>query len=125
MESIQFSHALNRILRKISLADPSLGPVQLLEVDSSDGFYHVNLNVDNIPKLGVVFPTNPREEPLIVFLLVLPMGWGNSPPMFSTATDDIADLENQAGLIPHPHLLDDYADEVVPKNPLHPRMPAI
>ena len=59
MEAMQFGHALDWILRKILLADSSLGPVQLLKVDPSDGFYHVNLNVDDIPKLGVVFPTSP------------------------------------------------------------------
>ena len=55
---MQFGHALHRILREIIIADPSLGPVQLLKVDLSNGFYRVNLNIDDIPKLGVVFPTN-------------------------------------------------------------------
>ena len=75
MDSMQFSHALDRALRKIIIpANLSLGPLQLLKVYPSDDFYHINLNVDgDIPKVGVVFPTSPGEEPLIVFPLVLPM----------------------------------------------------
>ena len=46
LEAMQFGHALDRILREIIIADPSLGPVQLLKVDLSDGFYRVNLNID-------------------------------------------------------------------------------
>ena len=72
---MQFGHALNQILWEILLADPSMGLVQLLKVDFSDGFCHVNLNVNGITKLGVLFSTNPREVPLIAFPLVwLPMG---------------------------------------------------
>jgi hypothetical protein len=83
---MQFGHALNRILREILLADPIHGPVHLIKIDISDGFYQIVLNIDDIPKLGVVFPTLPEEEQLVAFPLVLPMGWTNSPPIFSTAT---------------------------------------
>jgi hypothetical protein len=34
------------------------------------------------------------KEPLIAFPLVLPMGWTNSSPIFSTALETIADLTN-------------------------------
>ncbi|EJK77238.1 hypothetical protein THAOC_00941, partial [Thalassiosira oceanica] len=59
-EAMQFGQALDRVLREILLADPKFGPVELMKVDLSDGFYRVNLNIDDIPKLGVVFPTRPR-----------------------------------------------------------------
>ena len=65
-----------------------------MKLDISDGFYRIALNVNDIPKLGVAFPTPPGHEPLIAFPLVLPMGWKNSPPIFSTATKTIADLTN-------------------------------
>ena len=71
---MQFGHALDRILRAIILASPTLGPVKLMKVDLSDSFYRVNLNIDDIPKLGAVFPTRPCQESLIAFLLILPMG---------------------------------------------------
>ena len=127
LDAMQFGHALDRILREIILADPSLGPVQLMKVDLSDGFYRVNLNIDDIPKLGVAFPTEPGQEPLIALPLVLPMGWKNSPPIFSTATETIADLANQriqAGVTPAPHPMDETAEAVVPMNPMHPEKPA-
>ena len=66
---------LDHILRGNLLTDPSLGPVQLMKIDLSDGLYRIGLNVDGIPKLGVVFPAKPNQEPLIAFPLVLPMGW--------------------------------------------------
>ena len=87
MEAMQFGHALDRILREILLADPTFGPVHLIKLDISDGFYQITININDIPKLGVIFPTPPGDEPLIAFPLVLPMGWTNSPPIFSTATE--------------------------------------
>ena len=77
-EVTQCGHALDRLLREILLADPKFGPVELMKVDMSDGFYRVGLNIDDIPKLGVVFPTQPGEEQLVALPLVLPMGWKNS-----------------------------------------------
>ena len=117
VESMQFGHALDRILREILLADPTLGPVRIIKVDLSDGFYRIDLNIDDIPKLGVVFPTEDGEEDLIAFPLVLPMGWKNSPPIFSTATETIADLANarlEANIRDEPHPFDDEAEAINP-----------
>ena len=94
-EAMQFGHALERILRQILLADPSKGPIKLIKVDIGDGFYRIALNINDIPKLGVVFPTLPGQERLVALPLVLPMGWKNSPATFSTATETVADLANQ------------------------------
>lgn len=124
MEAMQFGHALDRILREILLANPAFGPVRLMKVDISDGFYRIDLNVDDIPKLGVVFPTLNGEEPLIAFPLVLPMGWKNSPPIFCTATETIADLANarlQAHLNYPEHPLDHLAASIPSPSPLHPK----
>jgi hypothetical protein len=72
MESMQFSHALDRILREILLVNPAFGPVHLIKLDISDGFYRIALAVDNMPKLGVAFPSaNDADQ---AFPLVLPMG---------------------------------------------------
>ena len=95
MEAMQFGHALDWILREILLANPAHGPVQLNKTDLSDGFYRVDLNSDDVPKLGVVFPTKPGTEPMVALPLVMPMGWKNSPPAFSTETETTADLANQ------------------------------
>ena len=95
LEAMQFGHALERLMREILLANPAYGPILMAKFDVSDGFYRVNLNIDDIQKLGLAFPTRPGAEPLVAFPLVLPMGWKNSPPIFSTVTETIADLTNQ------------------------------
>ena len=121
LEAMQFGHALDRILREILLADPKLGPIYLMKIDISDGFYRVNLNVEDIPKLGVVFPTAPGQEPLVALPLVLPMGWKNSPPVFSTVTETIADIANQRiqdnSYRPPKHHLDEMANAVPSPDP--------
>ena len=117
-ESMQFGHALDRLLREILLANPAHGHVYLAKADMSDGFYRVALNPQDAPKLGLVFPTRPGKEPLVAIPLVAPMGWRNSPPVFSTATETIADLANtrlqDPTYTPPPHPLDDLAEEVAP-----------
>ena len=62
--------------------------------DICDGFYSVDLNVEDIQTLRVDFPTAPGAGPLVAFPLVLTMGWKNSPRVFSTATKSITDLAN-------------------------------
>ena len=127
IEAMQFGHALDRILREILLADPAKGPINLIKVDLSDGFYRIGLNVNDMPKLGLVFPTKPGEEPLVAIPLVLPMGWKNSPPIFSAATETIADLTNQRLRLGNvhnvPHHLDELADSVEPEPPDEPPPP--
>jgi len=121
-DSMQFGHALDRILREILLSDPALGPIYLMKIDISDGFYRIAINIDDIPKLGVVFPTLPGEEPLIAFPLVLPMGWKNSPPVFTTATETVADLANKrlkSGYPAQPHHLYDLAETIPSPSPPH------
>ena len=117
MESMQFGHALERILRKILLAPPGHGPVKLNKTDLSDGFYRVDLNADDAPKLGVVFPTKPGADPMVAIPLTIPMGWRNSPPAFSTVTETIADVTNERlqreQYVPPAHPLDQMAAEVV------------
>jgi hypothetical protein len=86
--------------------------VYIIKLDISDGLYRIDVNPYDIPRLGIVFPTEDDQEPLIAFPLVLPMGWKNSPPAFTTATETIADLANcslKAGLMVQPHQLDERA----------------
>ena len=49
MESMQFGHALEKILREISTVQSRM------KVDISNGFYQIDANVDDVPKLGVFF----------------------------------------------------------------------
>jgi hypothetical protein len=64
---MQFGWSLKRILREILFANQAHGPVQMIKLDISEGFYRIGLNIDDIPKLGVVFPTLPGDKPLIEF----------------------------------------------------------
>ena len=83
-----------RILHKILLANPTHGPAHINKTYLSDGFYCIELNTNDVPKLNLVFPTNPSTKPMYALPLLLPMVWNNSAPSFSTATETIADLAN-------------------------------
>ena len=65
MEAMQFVHALKRILREILLANPAHGPVILHKTDLSNRFYRVDVNTDDAPKLGVIFPTKPGADLMV------------------------------------------------------------
>jgi hypothetical protein len=93
-EAMQFGKALRRILQVVNYADDAHGPAYLLKVDIADGFYRVWVQPDDVPKLGVVFPTTSEEPDLIAFPLALPMGWVELPPYFCVATETITDLAN-------------------------------
>jgi hypothetical protein len=85
-DSMQFGRALERYIRYIVLADPRFGPIKMIKVDISDGFYRVWLRLKDIAQLGVAFPSLADEEPLIAFPLALIFQWGgrihhpSSPP---------------------------------------------
>ena len=132
LDSMQFGRALERIIRHIVLADPTLGPTYLIKADVADGFYRVDLRTVDIPKLGVVFPHLEGEEPLVALPLRLPMGWKHSPPIFCAATETIADVANHALLRSHdqpPHRLESLADTAPPpldrETPPSPPSPAL
>jgi hypothetical protein len=72
-EYMQFGRALWRILTTIHKADPQLGPVFLSKVDIADGFYQIQVNASDVPKLGVVVPTEPDQPQLIGSPLVGPV----------------------------------------------------
>jgi hypothetical protein len=119
-ESMQFVCALLRILQNISRSNPRLGPVFLSKIDISDRFYRIAIRSEDIPKLAIMFPKEAGEEQLIGLPSILPMGWRKSPPLFTSATETVADLANsklrsrQASL---PHRLD-----VISETPIVPRL---
>jgi len=100
LDAMQFGHALECLLHRIVAADPRHGPVYLSKVDLANGFYCIWLRLQDILKLGVTIPSLPGEGPLVALPLALPMGWCNSPPIFCTATETMADVANQR-LLPH------------------------
>lgn len=100
-EAMQFGRALQRIISTIVRANPIHGPVHLMKVDLSDGFYRVALNARDSCKLALVLPPLANyTEPLVALPITLPMGWVESPPWFSAVTETGADLANQRLLRP-------------------------
>ena len=99
-EAMQFGRALQRVLRLVAQADPRHGPVHLSKTDIADGFYNVRLALADLAALGVAIPDGPNGEHLVAFPLALPMGWVNSPPLFCSATETVADLTNDASYQP-------------------------
>ena len=126
-EAMQFGRAFDRILHRIHHANRRFGPVFMIKVDLSDGFYRLPLSTSTLPTLGVAFPHAPHEEPLVALPLVLPMGWVASPPFFCALTETAADLAN--ALLAQPvrlplHPLSHSADH--PNNPTqYPRPKAL
>jgi hypothetical protein len=94
-EAMQFGRTLERLITQVVRADPRFGPVQFIKIDIADGFYRVWVRAEDVPKLGVAFPSLDAKQPLVAFPLVLPMGWTESPPYFCTVTETITDLANE------------------------------
>lgn len=94
-EAMQFGKTLQRVLTKVVHADPYYGPVSLGKIDIADGFYRIGIQSRDIPKLGVILPSD-GHEPLVAFPLALPMGWVESPPYFTSVTETACDLLNAA-----------------------------
>jgi len=101
--AMQFGRAFQRVLQRIAYANPRFGPVHLLKIDLSDGYYRVPLNARGALQLAVAMPSS-RRQPMLAIPTVLPMGWLESPPYFCMATETIADYSNNAPRqLPTPH----------------------
>ena len=114
---IQYSRALDRLIRDIVFSDLALRPVYILKMDVLDGFYRIGVRPEDAPKLGLIFPSGAYKEPMVATPLTLPMGWKNPPPVLCTATEMVADLANESLRSPQPirpHKLDNRAESVAP-----------
>ena len=111
-EAMQFGRALQRVCSTIVHSDRRFGPVKMAKIDIADGFYHVWVQLADVPKLGVALPSTPGCLPLVAFPLALPMGWMESPPSFTTLTETACDLANahlsnpSSGRLRLPHRLE-------------------
>ena len=117
LSAMQYGQALDRLIREILYADPAQGYVYLLKADVSDGFYLIGLRPTDAPKMGLIYPSRKEEDQRVSITLTLPMGCKNSPPLFCTATETVADLANEAlrtHQLSKQHLLDIRAEAVEP-----------
>ena len=121
---MQWGRTLQRILWYIYYADRRHGPVMLSKTDLSDGFYQLHLSPSGALQLAMPFPSNHGEPPLVAVPTRLPMGWTESPPAFSAATETIADITNQlleeSLSMPPSHPLETLASTPVPIVPSQP-----
>jgi hypothetical protein len=93
-EAMQFGRTLQRLLYRIHHANPAFGPVYLLKVDISDGFYRLRLRPSDAAKLALIMPPYDGEPQLVAVPLACTMGWTNSPPSFCVLSETIADVTN-------------------------------
>ena len=113
---MQYGRVLDCLMREIVFADPARVHVYMLNADVSNGFYQINLRPADAPKLGVIFPVDDGEKPLVANPMTLTMGWKNSSPLLCTSTKTVNDLSNQslcAHAPSHMHKLDNRAAAVV------------
>jgi hypothetical protein len=94
-ECKKFGRALWQILKHIKHANPHMGPVYMSKIEIADGFYRIWVRAVDVPKLGVLFPSRPGDDTLVGSPLTMTMGWKESPKIFTTPTETIADLANQ------------------------------
>lgn len=113
-DSLQFGHALLRILQRLHRADTRKGTIYLAKIDIADAFMRIRLSLTGLLALGALLPNYPGEEPLVALPMVLPMGWQSSPQYLCAVTETIADLTNARfeadRLATLPHRLDKVAD---------------
>ena len=94
--AIQFGSCLARLLQKIWEADPADGPVYLSKWDISDAFHRCNLRPSDVGSFAYVVPALPSDPDVLICIdLVLPMGWVNSPDLFCSTSETVADIANQ------------------------------
>ena len=87
-------------------------------------FIKFRLNSTCALKLTFPFPNLPLESKLAEIQKKLPMGWTESPPVFSVATETIFDLINvdleSSNSMTQPHPLEMIASTPVELNPYKP-----
>ena len=91
---MKFGDVLYQLLRKIVVAYPSLGPFHVMKMDIYEGFYQINWNPRDAPKLDLLFPSLTEDDPLVFIPLVLPMVWYLYMPLFCTGTETKPGMEN-------------------------------
>ena len=120
-EAMQWGRTLQRVLWYVFTADRRRGQVLLSKTDLSDGFYQLHLNPTGALKLAV--PFDHQGQRFIAVPTRLPMGWTESPPVFSSVTETIADVINErlesSSKMPSPHPFERLASTSIPvANPM-------
>ena len=115
---MHFGGTLCRIIRRVLLANPRLGPVYLGKVDLANAYMKIWVRLEDTPSMGLLIPRKiPTDEQLVGFHLSLPMGYADSAPFLCLATETIMDVANKAMDDRHrspPHPLKDLSNSPAP-----------
>ena len=103
----QLGHILPRLVHAIATSSEDDGPWLFMKLDIKDGFWRMVIPEEDEFNFCYVLP---QEDPTLPIQIVVPsslqMGWKESPPYFSTATETSRDvgevLQAQPKLPPHP-----------------------
>ena len=81
-DSMQSGHALQRILQRMYDAYYRHGNIYMMKVDIAEGFYCMGVAPEDLPSLRLCLSPGPDGKTMAAFLVVLPMGWVESPQHF-------------------------------------------
>ena len=94
---MRLGFTLRRIMRRVLMADPMLGPVYLGKVDLADAYMRIWVRLGDTPSEAFLIPRKTQtDEQLVGFHLSLPMGYMDSSPFFCRATKTIINMANAA-----------------------------
>jgi hypothetical protein len=91
----QIGSVLPRIIEALARVDPSKGPVSLMKVDLTDGFWRVMAKEGEEWNVAYILPNHPGKPIEVVVPSALQMGWALSPPFFCAASETARDVSEQ------------------------------
>ena len=91
----QIGSVLPRIIEALARVDTSKGPISLMKVDLTDGFWRIMAREGEEWNFAYVLPNFPGEPIEIVVPAALQMGWALSPSFFCAASETARDVSEQ------------------------------
>ena len=94
---MRLGFTLRRIMRRVLMADPMLGPVYLGKVDLADSYMRIWVRLEDTPSVGfLILRKIPTDKQLVGFHLSLTMGYVGIAPFFCLLTETITDMASAA-----------------------------
>ena len=120
---MQYGRVLYCLLKEVVLSDPALVPLYILLKKVSDVVYCIALRLEDDQKIGLLFSSKEDGESMVAIPINSMMGRKNSPPLFCTSIETIADLANESlrfHVPTRPHTYNDHVEAVDKSTPLPP-----
>ena len=94
---MRFGGALQCILNQVLTVESRLGTVYLIKADLADAYMRLLVRMDDVPSVSFLIPNkNTSDTQLVVFHILLLMGYIDSATYFCMATETVTDLANEA-----------------------------